>query len=111
MPKDIYKVLSLLNDRENALSFNPQLAKEYGLNEAIILSFIRMQLEHSDIYYDCYKWVKLTINELHDSLCFISKDTIKRALCSLESNNLLHKRHLGPFLGQSFDHSNFYAIN
>lgn len=74
---------------ELPLQVLPSLAKEIGLNESIILLRIHELLKVSTYYNDGLPWIYNTYNDWVEHFPFWSQSTIKRAIKSLEKQNLI----------------------
>lgn len=86
----------------------PKLAVEIGLNEAIILQQMHYWLNTSNHKYDGKKWIYNSYPEWQKQFPFWSLITIKRAIYSLEKQNLLH---IGNYNKAKFDKTKWYSIN
>jgi hypothetical protein len=74
---------------EPPLQIIPGLAKEIGLNEAIILQQIHYWLGRSDNDRDGRKWVYKSTQEWAEEFPFWSEATIKRAIAVLRGRGLI----------------------
>ncbi|WP_232165904.1 hypothetical protein [Staphylococcus gallinarum] len=86
----------------------PKLAKEIGLNEAIVLQQMHYWLNTSNHNYDGRKWIYNSFTSWQEQFPFWSIMTIKRAIYSLEKKDLLH---VGNYNKAGFDKTKWYAIN
>lgn len=86
----------------------PKLAEKIGLNEAIILQQIHYWLKNTKHLYDGKRWIYNSFNEWQKQFPFWSVITIKRAVYSLEKQNLLH---VGNYNKAKFDKTKWYSIN
>ena len=98
---------SLLVD-EYPLIVLPSLAKEIGLNEAIMLQQIHFWLGKKKHYRDGRYWIYNTYDGWVEQFPFWSKSTIRRAITSLEKQNLLL---VGNYNKAGFDNTKWYTIN
>ncbi len=74
---------------EPPLQIIPGLAKEIGLNEAIILQQIHYWLGRSENEREGRRWVYKTTQEWAEEFPFWSEATIKRAICNLRRLSLI----------------------
>ncbi|MCE5678820.1 DnaD domain protein [Staphylococcus pseudintermedius] len=86
----------------------PKLAETIGLNEAIILQQIHYWLNNSNHRYDEKKWIYNSYPEWQKQFPFWSLMTIKRAIYSLEKQELLI---VGNYNKAKFDKTKWYSIN
>ncbi|MEH7915022.1 DnaD domain protein, partial [Staphylococcus pseudintermedius] len=86
----------------------PKLAETIGLNEAIILQQIHYWLNNSNHRYDDKKWIYNSYPEWQKQFPFWSLMTIKRAIYSLEKQELLI---VGNYNKAKFDKTKWYSIN
>ncbi|MCD8921989.1 conserved phage C-terminal domain-containing protein [Staphylococcus epidermidis] len=86
----------------------PTLASEIGLNEAIVLQQMHYWLKKSNHNYDGRRWIYNTFSEWQKHFPFWSVMTIKRAVYSLEKQNLLY---VGNYNKAKFDKTKWYSIN
>lgn len=86
----------------------PKLAEKIGLNEAIILQQIHYWLKNTKHLYDGKRWIYNSFNEWQKQFPFWSVITIKRAVYSLEKQDLLH---VGNYNKAKFDKTKWYSIN
>ena len=93
---------------EPPLQVLPSLAKEIGLNEGIILQQIHYWLRISKHYYDGLPWIYNTYDGWVEQFPFWSQSTIKRAIKSLEKQNLIY---IGNYNKAGFDNTKWYSIN
>lgn len=77
----------LINDKP--IIILPLLAKEIGLNEAVILQQVHYWLTTSKHVKDGKKWVYNTYKDWQEQMPFWSEKTIKRTIKSLEEQGLL----------------------
>ena len=86
----------------------PALASEIGLNEAIVLQQMHYWLKKSNHNYDGRRWIYNSFPEWQKHFPFWSVMTIKRAVYSLEKQNLLY---VGNYNKAKFDKTKWYSIN
>ena len=86
----------------------PKLATEIGLNEAIVLQQMHYWLKKSNHNYDGRRWIYNSFPEWQKHFAFWSVMTIKRAVYSLEKQNLLY---VGNYNKAKFDKTKWYSIN
>lgn len=86
----------------------PKLATEIGLNEAIVLQQMHYWLKKSNHNYDGRRWIYNSFSEWQKHFPFWSVMTIKRAIYSLEKQDLLH---VGNYNKAKFDKTKWYSIN
>ena len=86
----------------------PKLATEIGLNEAIVLQQMHYWLKKSNHNYDGRRWIYNSFPEWQKHFPFWSVMTIKRAVYSLEKQNLLY---VGNYNKAKFDKTKWYSIN
>lgn len=86
----------------------PKLAELIGLNEAIILQQMHYWIGNSKHEYDNKKWIYNSYSKWIEQFPFWSESTIKRAITSLEKQNLLH---VGNYNKAGFDRTKWYSIN
>lgn len=86
----------------------PTLASEIGLNEAIVLQQMHYWLKKSNHNYDGRHWIYNSFPEWQKHFPFWSVMTIKRAVYSLEKQNLLY---VGNYNKAKFDKTKWYSIN
>src|SRR5699024_3943236 len=86
----------------------PTLAKEIGLNEAIVLQQMHYWLNMSKHNYDDKKWIYNSYTKWVLQFPFWSESTVKRAIGRLEKKNLLY---IGNYNKAGFDKTKWYSIN
>ena len=86
----------------------PKLATEIGLNEAIVLQQMHYWLKKSNHNYDGRRWIYNSFPDWQKHFPFWSVMTIKRAVYSLEKQNLLY---VGNYNKAKFDKTKWYSIN
>ena len=102
--------MSRLLIHESPLQVLPSLAVKIGLNEAIILQQLHYWLhpDHNKNIHEGLHWVYNSYEQWQKQFAFWSKETIKRAIHSLEKMNLILSR---KFNEDKFDHRKWYSIN
>jgi DnaD/phage-associated family protein len=93
---------------EKPLIVLPSLAKAIGLNEAIILQQLHYWLQESNNIRDGYKWVYNTYEDWQKQFPFWSKNTIIRAIKSLEKKGLVV---VGNYNRMKIDNTKWYRID
>ena len=86
----------------------PKLAKEIGLNEAIVLQQMHYWLNTSKHTHDGKRWIYNSYKSWEEQFPFWSNVTIRRTISSLEKQGLLHT---GNFNKAGFDKTKWYSIN
>ena len=86
----------------------PNLAKEIGLNEAIILQQMHYWMNSSKHLYDGKKWIYNSYPQWVEQFPFWSESTVKRTIHSLDKQNLLF---IGNYNKAGFDKTKWYSIN
>lgn len=99
--------VNLLID-ERPLIVLPKLAKEIGLNEAIMLQQIHFWMNKKKNVIDGISWVYNTYDGWAKQFPFWSKSTIRRTINSLEKQNLLIT---GNHNKMKLDNTKWYSIN
>lgn len=84
------------------------LAKEIGLNEAIVLQQIHYWLPRSSTLKEGRKWVYKTLDEWRAEFPFWSGPTIRRAIARLRARKLVD---VTKESSTSWNRQNFYSIN
>lgn len=104
--------MSSLLISEPPLVVLPSLAKEIGLNEALVLQQIHFWIGQSPLEHEGFKWMYRTDQAWLQEFCFWSDATIRRAVKSLKKLGLIRVEKLSSvFGGNSFDRKNYYTIN
>lgn len=93
---------------EPPLQVLPSLAKEIGLNEAIMLQQIHYWLLKSGNEFEGSKWFYKTLEEWQTEFPFWSAMTIRRTLGSLEKQKIIK---IGNFNKKKFDKTKWYTID
>ena len=100
--------MSSLLINEHPLMVLPGLAKQIGLNEAIVLQQIHYWTREQRHVIDGYSWTYNTVEEWQKQFPFWSNATIRRVVDSLVDKGLILKRKLSE---NRFDATLWYAIN
>ena len=93
---------------EPPLQVLPSLAKEVGLNEAIMLQQMHYWLSKTTSEFNGERWFYKTLNEWQSELPFWSAMTIRRILENLEKQKLVK---VGNFNKKRFDKTKWYTID
>ena len=93
---------------EPPLQVLPSLAREIGLNEAIMLQQIHYWLLKSSNEFEGAKWFYKTLEEWQTEFPFWSAMTIRRTLGSLEKQKIIK---IGNFNKKKFDKTKWYTID
>ena len=100
--------MSRLLINEPPLQVLPSLAKEIGLNEAIMLQQMHYWLLKSSNEFKGVKWFYKTLEEWKTEFTFWSAMTIRRTLGSLEKQKIIK---IGNFNKKKFDKTKWYTID
>lgn len=100
--------MSRLLINEPPLQVLPSLAKEIGLNEAIMLQQMHYWLLKSANEFTGVKWFYKTLEEWQTEFPFWSVMTIRRTLGSLEKQKIIK---IGNFNKKKFDKTKWYTID
>ena len=100
--------MSRLLINEPPLQVLPSLAKEIGLNEAIMLQQMHYWLLKSSNEFTGVKWFYKTLEEWQTEFPFWSAMTIRRILGSLEKQKIIK---IGNFNKKKFDKTKWYTID
>ena len=93
---------------EPPLQVLPSLAREIGLNEAIMLQQIHYWLLKSGNEFEGAKWFYKTLEEWQTEFPFWSAMTIRRTLGSLEKQKIIK---IGNYNKKKFDKTKWYTID
>lgn len=92
-------------------SFNVELAKRYGILEAILIQniyyWIEKNIANGKHYYDGRYWTYNSVKALSELFPYSSSDKIRRALDNLVKNNILLK---GNYNKANFDKTLWYSF-
>lgn len=92
-------------------SFNVEIAKQYGMAEAILLKHIwfwcsknreRQKNFHNDTY-----WMYYTVKQFQETFCYLKPSKIRSALAKLEQEGLIIS---GVFNPKPMDRTKWYAV-
>ncbi|WP_052672542.1 hypothetical protein [Aliterella atlantica] len=86
----------------------PDLAKEIGLHEAVILQQIHYWLERSSHLINGCRWIYNTYRAWQEQFPFLSLSAIRRAIARLEGLNLLKTER---FNKRQWNQTKWYSIN
>lgn len=100
--------MSKLLINENPLVLLPSLAKNIGLNQAIVIQQIHYWLQASKTKINGKKWVYNTIDEWLEQFPFFSRSTLERTISSLVKDGFLIVEKLSTFKS---DRTNYYTID
>ena len=92
---------------EPPLQVLPSLAREIGLNEAIMLQQIHYWLIKSSHEFEGVKWFYKTLEDWQTEFPFWSTMTIRRTLTNLEKQKVIR---IGNFNEKKFDKTKWYTI-
>ena len=93
---------------EDLIYFQPTLAKEIGLNEAILLQKIHGWLQCKPHDAEGRNWIYNTYKSWQEQLSFWSEDTIKRTLNKLVDSGIVIRDN---FNKSPLDRTYWYSIN
>lgn len=99
--------MSQLLINEPPLQVLPSLAKEIGLNEAIMLQQMHYWLINSSHEFEGVKWFYKTLEDWQTEFPFWSAMTIRRTLTNLEKQKVIR---IGNFNKKKFDKTKWYTI-
>jgi uncharacterized phage protein (TIGR02220 family) len=92
---------------EPPLQVLPSLARELGLNEAIMLQQMNYWLIKSNHEFEGVKWFYKTLEDWQTEFPFWSTMTIRRTLTNLEKQKVIR---IGNFNKKKFDKTKWYTI-
>lgn len=92
---------------EPPLQVLPSLAREIGLNEAIMLQQMHYWLIKSSHEFEGVKWFYKTLEDWQTEFTFWSTMTIRRTLTNLEKQKVIR---IGNFNKKKFDKTKWYTI-
>lgn len=92
---------------EPPLQVLPSLAREIGLNEAIMLQQMHYWLLKSSNEFEGVKWFYKTLEDWQTEFPFWSTMTIRRTLTNLEKQKVIR---IGNFNKKKFDKTKWYTI-
>ena len=91
-------------------SFNVQIAKDYGIEEAILLENIFFWCEKNRANRKLINgkpWTYNSVKAFNELFCYMSPSKISRALANLEKNGLIET---GNFNKNPYDRTKWYCI-
>lgn len=95
----------------NYFSFDGEIAKEYGVEEAILYQFfmfwIKKNVANNKHQYDGYTWTYNSQQALTELFPFWNRQKIQRLLKSLEDKGLIVK---GNYNQKTYDRTTWYAL-
>lgn len=94
-------------DKGGFIDILPELARDIGINEVVILSYVHRELSSFQVVASGIESLKVTYDEIQDNLKIMSVSTIKRAVKSLHELGLLYI--YSEY--NSMDKTNAYKIN
>lgn len=103
-----YLITNLLIN-EPPLQVLPSLAKEIGLNEAIVVQQIHFWTRLGKNQRDGFSWVYKTFDEWHEEFPFWSVRTIKRTIKKLEDTKMVVST--GKYNRIIIDRTKWYRVN
>lgn len=73
---------------EHPIVVNSKLAEQVGLNQAVLLTVVAGLIKREGVV-DEYgiRWARLTVNQIHDEMPFLSTSTIGRLIRLLVKDN------------------------
>lgn len=93
-------------------SFNAEIAKRYGVNEAIFIQNLYFWINKNEAngrhYYEGRHWTYNSAKALVKLFPFWSEDQIKRLVRKMRDNGLIH---IGNFNQKGMDRTNWYALS
>ena len=93
---------------EEPIFFLPTLAKELGINEAILLQKIHGWLQCKPHEADGRAWIYNTYKSWQEQLPFLSESTLKRTMKNLVDKGIVI---INNFNTSKFDKTNWYSID
>src|SRR5690606_23111234 len=92
-------------------SFDPYLAREYGLEEAILIQhfqfWIQLNIEKNKNFHDGRYWTYQTHEDISAHFPYLSKDQVNRTLRNLVEKKVIVK---GNYNKTQFDRTSWYAF-
>lgn len=92
-------------------TFNTEIAKRYGLEEAILLEniyfWVRKNKANNKNCYNGKHWTYNSVKAFNEMFEYITPSKISRALKNLEKNGLIET---GCFNQNSYDHTKWYTV-
>lgn len=91
--------------------FNTEIAKQYGLEEAILLEnlyfWVKKNKANNQNYHNGYYWTYNSVKAFNELFDYITPSKISRALKNLEVNGLVKS---GCFNTNKYDHTKWYTV-
>lgn len=93
-------------------SFNAEIAKEYGVNEAVFIHniywWIRKNEANGRHYYDGRNWTYNSMKAFSELFPFWTQRQIRHIINKLQANGAIH---IGNYNQAGFDRTNWYALD
>lgn len=93
-------------------SFDVELAKQYGLTEAILINHLAFWIEHNEAnrtnFYDGKYWTFNSMKAYKEIFPYLTERKIRYALSSLEKNGIIE---IGNYNKSSYDRTLWYAFS
>ena len=93
------------------VSFDSEIAKEYGINVAVILNILHSQIEHYKAnnlnFYDGRYWMFNSIEDWRKQIGFMTFNTIRRTFEKMIKEGLVIT---GNFNASKFNRMKWYAL-
>jgi len=87
--------------------FNKEVAKKYGVNEAIVLEMIYFRLSKSNHINDGKKWWFGSVRHIQESFPFFTEKQIWRVMKSLEKQKAVI---VGNYNKKKYDRTKWYSM-
>ena len=91
--------------------FNTDVAKKYGLEEAILLEnlyfWVKKNKANNQNYHDGYYWTYNSVKAFNELFDYITPSKISRVLKNLETNGLVKT---GCYNTNKYDHTKWYTV-
>lgn len=88
-------------------SYSNTIAIKYGINAALIASYIKKQLKTTSVCVNDVMWVRLPIRNLTGVFPFMGEWAARHAIKKLRKGNIIFAKQLGK---EHFDHAYFYTL-
>ena len=92
--------------------FNSEIAKEYGINIAVILEKLYYWIEHNKAnnvnFYDGRYWTFTSMKDRSKQIDFMTVNTIRRTLEKMEKEGLIVT---GNYNTSKYDRTKWYALS
>lgn len=89
------------------ITFQKEIAKEFGLNESIVLEELYVRIQQKGIPLNGKVWIECTYEKWQEVFPFWSISTIKRTFSSLKKQGLILMEQHGK---HRYDRTNWYAF-